>query len=103
MSKKEYMEQLRVVFEDSIKKDKYPKNMSGVIKAARRAKENDDKIEVSRSLGIGKEETTEVSFSSASGEMLMLTAIKNADSSVHYYLEMTDNLELCYENYFCEE
>lgn len=103
MSKKECMEELRVVFEDSIKKDKYPQTMTTIIKAARQAKGNDDNMEFSRSLGTGKEETIDVSFSTTAGETIRVTAVRRADSSVHYYLEITKNLELCYENYFCEE
>ena len=42
MSNKEKMEQLRTIFEESIKANKYPQSMRNIIKAASAAKENED-------------------------------------------------------------
>ena len=60
MSNKEKMEQLRTIFEGSIKANKYPQSMRNIIKAASAAKENEDKVDLCRSLDTGKKETTEV-------------------------------------------
>lgn len=64
MSNKEKMEQLRTIFEEVIKTNKYPQSMRNIIKAASAAKENEDKVDLCRSLDTGKKETTEVTLSS---------------------------------------
>ena len=53
MSNKEKMEQLRTIFEEVIKTNKYPQSMRNIIKAASAAKENEDKVDLCRSLDTG--------------------------------------------------
>ena len=78
MSNKEKMEQLRTIFEESIKANKYPQSMRNIIKEASAAKENEDKVDLCRSLDTGKKETTEVTLSTPDGERINITATRTA-------------------------
>lgn len=102
MSNKEKMEQLRTVFEESIKANKYPQSMRTVIKAASAAKEDKDKVDICRSLDTGKKETTEVTLSTPDGDRINVTATKEENRTVIYDLEITSNLKLCYAQTFYE-
>ena len=93
------IEGLRTAFEESIKSDKYPQTMRIIIKAASAAKENADKVDICRSLDIGKKEITEVT---PDGERINVTATKEENRTVIYDLEITKNLKLCYAQTFYE-
>ena len=102
MKMSEKIEGLRVAFEESIKVNKYPQTMRNIISMSTKAKETEDKIDLIRNLESGKNETTEVMFATPDGERINVTAIKES-KTVTYYLEVTYNFELCYENCFSEE
>lgn len=102
MSNKEKMEQLRTIFEEVIKTNKYPQSMRNIIKAASAAKEDKDKVDICRNLDTGKKETTEVTLSTPEGEQINVTATKEENRTVIYDLEITKNLNLCYAQTFYE-
>ena len=101
MKMSEKIEGLRVAFEESIKGNNYPQTMRNIIRMSIKAKETEDKVDLIRNLEIGKNEATEVMFSTPAGERINITAIKES-KTVTYYLEVTYNFELCYENCFSE-
>ena len=97
MANTKKIEGLRTAFEECIKSNKYPQSM-----AASAAKENEDKVDLCRSLDTGKKETTEVTLSTPDGERINITATKEENRTVIYDLEITKNLNLCYAKTFYE-
>lgn len=54
MANTKKIEGLRTAFEECIKSNKYPQSMRNIIKAASAAKENEDKVDLCRSLDKAK-------------------------------------------------
>lgn len=102
MKMSDKIEGLRVAFEESIKGNKYPQTMRNIIRMSIKAKETEDKVDLIRNLEIGKNEATEVMFSTPDGERINITATKEENRTVIYDLEITKNLNLCYAKTFYE-
>ena len=62
MANTKKIEGLRTAFEECIKSNKYPQSMRNIIKAASAAKENEDKVDLCRSLDTGKRDNRSDTF-----------------------------------------